>query len=174
MKYTIPFFILTIFLYFIPDFRDIFGKFIINFSGFYADKYEVNTKYFFSMNKDKGLVELMPVIFQMGILLFTHTYMEAKKNLNINYNLFDFSYNIITINLCLYAIAGIEAVDRIQIYLSVFNIYFYSLLFHQLLNDTNKYIARLVPFIILIFWLIYYFLRIITNNQGVVPYTFLN
>lgn len=174
IKYIIPFFILTIILYFISDFKDFVGKFIINFSGFYAEKYEVNTKHFFSVNKEKGIVELMPVIFQMGILVFTHFYLDAKKNLNINYHLFYFSYNIITINLCLYAIAGIEAVDRIQLYLFVFNIYFYSLLFHQLLNDTNKYMVRLVPFLILLFWLVYYFLRILTNNQGIVPYTFLN
>lgn len=34
----------------------------------------------FSVNKEKGIVELMPVIFQMGILVFTHFYLDAKKS----------------------------------------------------------------------------------------------
>ena len=82
---------------------------------------------------------------------------KPKMNLNINYKLYSFSTNIVIVNLCLYALAGIEAIDRLQIYFSCFNNYFYySMFIHLLLNGKDKLHGQLLVLFIIAFWLLYY------------------
>ncbi|MEK5361891.1 EpsG family protein [Peribacillus castrilensis] len=170
-KIVIPLFLLTIVLYFIPAFKNQVGELLINISGFYAEKYAQNQNYFFEVNKEKGLMQLAPVIIQMGIVLISLYVPQKNIKLNINYNLFNFSTNIVIINLCLYSLAGVEAIDRIQMYLTCFNIYFYSIFIHILLNYKKLYGQILIIFIIA-FWFLYYSLRLINNVHGIVPYSF--
>lgn len=173
-KIVIPLFIITIVLYFIPEFKNQVGNLIITVSGFYADKYAHNLNYFFSINKEKGLLQLAPVIIQMIIVVVSLYFPKKNIKLNVNYKLYNFSTNIVIINLCLYSLAGIEAIDRLQVYFSCFNIYYYSILIHLLLNCKKKFDGQLFIISIFVFWITYYLLRLIINVHGVVPYSFIN
>ncbi|MGF9856554.1 EpsG family protein [Priestia endophytica] len=171
-KIVITLFTLTIILYFIPEFKNYIGQLITNISGFYASKYEQNLDYFFEVNKEKGMLQLMPVIIQMFIIVMSLYIKSGDKKLNINYKLYDISTNIIVVNLCLYSLSGIEAIDRLQVYLSFFNIYFYSFLIHILLNSKDVLYKRFFVTFIFFFWIMYYILRLKNNIQGIVPYSF--
>lgn len=171
---VIPFFMLTIILYFIPEFKNHVGEIITKISGFYSQKYENNLDYFFEINKEKGIIQLLPVIVQMSIVIISLYFPVGKvKATKINSKLFYFSTNIIIINLCMYSLAGIEAIDRLQIYFSCFNIYFYSLFLHILLNSKEGKDKNIIIIIyIILFYLAYYVLRLLNNISGIVPYSF--
>lgn len=171
-KVVITLFLATIVMYFVPSLKNYIGKFIVGISGFYEQKYTGNLNYFFEVNKEKGLLQLIPVIVQMIILVTSLYFPHNKTNLKINYKLYNFSTNIVVINLCLYSLSGIEAIDRLQIYFSCFNIYFYSFLIHLLLNNEERFYSRLFLIFIIIFWIAYYFLRLSINISGIVPYSF--
>ena len=108
----------------------------------------------------------------MVIVSISLYFPKYEENLNINYKLYNFSTNAVIVNLCLYSFAGIEAVDRLQIYFSCFNIYFYSYLIHLLLNDKKKLYGQLFVIFIIAFWILYYVLRLLINVHGIVPYSF--
>ena len=169
LKLVISIFVATIILYFIPHFKNIIGEIIISFSEFYGNKYENNLSFFFQMNKEKGVIQLIPIIIQMIFLIVSYFY---SNNSIHNKPLYYLISNIVIINLALYSLSGIEAIDRLQLYLSVFNIYFYSFYTHQLLNDPKKYRRIMMLTIIILFWGLYYALRLYSNNQGIVPYSF--
>ncbi|WP_019241426.1 MULTISPECIES: EpsG family protein [Bacillus] len=171
-KIVIPLFLLTIVLYFIPEFKNVAGDIIIKISGVYAEKYTSNLDFFFEVNKEKGLLQLMPVIIQMFIVTVSLYLPKNELNLSINYGLYQFSTNAVVINLWLYSIAGIESVDRIQLYFSAFNIYYYSILIHLLLNSKNRRNGQIFMLFIVGFWMLYYVLRLFINIAGVVPYSF--
>ncbi|ADF37977.1 EpsG family protein [Priestia megaterium] len=173
-KIIIPLFLMTIVSYFIPTLKNEIGQLIIKVSGFYADKYAGKLDSFFEINKEKGLLQLAPVVIQMIILTISLYFPQKKPRLNINYTLYNFSTNIVVINLCLYSLAGIEAIDRLQIYFACFNIYFYSFLTHLLLNSKEKFYGKVFLSLILLFWITYYLLRLIINISGIVPYSFFN
>lgn len=170
-KLVIPLFLLTIILYFTPEFKNIVGRLIIYFSGSYAEKYTSNLDFFFEVNKEKGLLQLMPVLIQMVIVSLSSYFPMKDMNLSVNYKLYDFSINLVVINLCLYSLAGIEAVDRLQLYFAFFNIYYYSILIHFLLNCKNVFYGQVFVLIIIGFWCSYYVMRLIINIGGIVPYS---
>lgn len=169
LKFVIPLFIATIILYFIPTFKNAIGEVLVGFSDFYRDKYDDNLQFFFQINKEKGLLQLLPVLIQMILIVSSYFY---SNNHVTNNKLYFLSTNILIINLTLYAVSGIEAIDRMQLYFSVFNIYFYSIYIHQLLNNKNKYKGIIIATMIILFWVFYYALRLFNNNHGIVPYSF--
>lgn len=173
-KLVIPLFLMTIALYFIPSFKNQIGQLMVSLSGFYGEKYSLGSYNFFGVNKEKGLLQLIPVIVQMMIVTISLYFPKFNKNLNINDKLYHFSTNAVIINLCLYALAGVEAIDRLQIYFSCFNIYFYSYLIHLLLNDNKKRYGQIFVIFIFAFWLLYYTWRLMINVHGIVPYSFFN
>ena len=77
--------------------------------------------------RKKDYYNLFLLVVQMVIVVISLYMPKPNKNLNINYKLYNFSTNVVIVNLCFYAFAGIEAIDRLQIYFSCFNIYFYSI-----------------------------------------------
>jgi len=174
IKIVIPLFIMTIILYFIPAFKDQVGKLLILLSGFYGDKYNDGSYNFFGVNKEKGILQFIPVFIQMIIITISMYLPKARVGLSINEKLYHFSTNAVIINLCLYSLAGIEAIDRLQIYFSCFNIYFYSYLIHILLNDRKGSETQLFVIFIIVFWTLYYVLRIIINVHGIVPYSLMD
>lgn len=169
LKIVIPAFIAVIILYFIPAIKNVIGETLLQFSSFYGNKYGNNVNFFFQMNKEKGWIQLLPVVVQMGFVI--SSYFSVNNNLK-NDKLFFLSSNLVVLNLILYALAGIEAIDRLQLYFSVFNIYFYSFYIHQLLNNEQKLKGYLMSTVIVLFWLLYYSLRLLANHHGIVPYRF--
>lgn len=161
-------FLCTTVFYFVPELKNLVGGLLNSFSGFYADKYASNAGYFFQVNKEKGLLEFIPVLVQMVLVLWILRAVKDISMLKINEKLFHFSTNMVIIFLTLYSLSGIEAVDRLQNYFSVFNIYYYSIVVHILLNN-KRYVYSII---IIVFWFLYYILRLYTNNSGVVPYIF--
>ncbi|MBZ9537121.1 EpsG family protein, partial [Cytobacillus oceanisediminis] len=67
-RIVIPLFLTTIALYFIPDVKNFIGLQVVKLSGVYAQKYANNLDYFFSINKEKGIIQLIPVLVQMIIV----------------------------------------------------------------------------------------------------------
>lgn len=171
-KLVIPLFLLTIIFYFLPGFKNIVGELIIKFSGIYAEKYTTSLDFFFEVNKEKGLLQLMPVVIQMVIVSISLYFPKEDMNLTINYKLYNFSTNLVVVNLCLYSLAGIEAIDRLQIYFACFNLYYYPMLIHLLLNSKKNRYRNLLILFITGFWILYYVLRLVINIAGVVPYRF--
>ncbi|MBP1943290.1 hypothetical protein J2Z26_003068 [Bacillus luteolus] len=169
-KVVIPLFVVTAVLYFIPSVKNQIGELIISISGTYGEKYSQGTYNFFGVNKEKGLMQFIPVVIQMFIVSCSLYLTKSKANLHINDRLYQFSTNAVVVNLCLYSLAGIEAIDRLQIYFSCFNIYYYSYLLHILFNYENKLIGQLFACFIVSFWILYYILRLMINVHGVVPY----
>ncbi|WP_066291365.1 EpsG family protein [Bacillus sp. FJAT-29937] len=169
-KLVIPLFLMTIVIYFLPGIKNIVGDLIINFSGIYAEKYTTNLSFFFEVNKEKGLLQLIPVIIQMIIVSISLYFPKDDKELNISYKLYHFSTNLVIVNLWLYSLAGIEAIDRIQIYFSCFNLFYYPILIHLLLNSKKKRHGQTFVILISCFWILYFVLRLYINIAGVVPY----
>ncbi|MBZ6489057.1 EpsG family protein [Priestia aryabhattai] len=174
VRIVVPLFLMTIILYFIPEFKNQIGNIIVKLSGSYMEKYSTNLDFFFEVNKEKGLLQLIPVVIQMVIVSLSLCFPKNESGLNINAQIYNFSTNLVVINLCLYSLAGIEAIDRLQIYFSCFNIYFYSILIHLLLNTKKQLYGQVFIVFIVTFWILYYVLRLITNISGVVPYSFFN
>lgn len=172
LKIVVPLFSVTILLYFFPEAKNSAGRFFMQLSSFYENKYENQLDYFFLLNKEKGLLQLAPVLFQMILILISYYYPQQNKKLLIDQPFFSFASNIVILNLALYAFAGIEAIDRVQVYLAFFNIYFYAIYVHQLLQDKNQLLSRLYVVGIVSFWILYYGIRLQNNNQGIVPYVF--
>lgn len=171
-KVVIPLFLVTILLYFIPSFKNQVGVVISSISGLYAEKYATGGYNFFGVNKEKGLLQLIPVMMQMVIVTIALYFPKEDPKLNINYKLYHFSANLVIISLWLYSLAGIEAIDRLQLYFSSFNLYFYPILIHLLLNGKKKRHGQLFILFITGFWILYYILRLDINVAGVVPYRF--
>lgn len=169
LKLVIPAFITVLILYFIPAVKNSIGETLLQFSSFYGNKYGSNINFFFQMNKEKGWIQLLPVLVQMGFVI--SSYFSVNNSLK-NDKLFFLSSNLVVLNLTLYALAGIEAIDRLQLYFSVFNIYFYSFYIHHLLNNERKFGGYVMATVIVFFWLLYYLLRLFANHHGVVPYRF--
>jgi len=169
LNFVIPLFIATIILYFIPNFKNAIGEVLVSFSDFYKNKYGNNLYFLIQINKEKGLIQLIPVVIQMIIVVSSYFY---SNNSIKNNKLYFFSSNVLIMNLALYSLSGIEAIDRMQLYFSVFNIYFYSIYIHQLLNDQKKYRGIIISTMIILFWVFYYSLRLFNNHHGIVPYSF--
>ncbi|MER1987891.1 MAG: EpsG family protein [Solibacillus sp.] len=151
--------------YFTPAVKDGIGGILSTTSNFYEEKYATETNDFFQVNKEKGLVEFLPVFMQM-LFVFACCYYPKQQQ-----HFFQLVTNLYVLYLTFYAFSGIEAIDRVQVYLGVFTIYFYAYFIHNLLNAQNKYLGKLMTAIVLLFWCGYYLMRLLNNNQGIVPYT---
>lgn len=162
-------FTMTTVFYFTPQLKDGIGQLLSTLPTFYEAKYEQNLATFFLTNKEKGLIEFLPIVAQMLIVLLAYYY-PATKEPRINNRFFDLTTNIYVLYLSFYALAGIEAIDRLQVYAAVCAIYFYAFYVHILLRDNQKLVGKLVVAFIFLFWSGYYVLRLLNNNQGIVPY----
>ena len=171
-KVVIPLFLITIVLYFIPSFKNVVGDILSSVSGFYGEKYQQKLDFFFAVNKEKGLLQLIPVIIQMIFVTISLYFPKEKLKLNINDRLYQFSTNIVIINLCLYSLSGVEAIDRLQVYFLCFYIYYFSIVIHRLLNCRKRLHGQILVISIIAYWILYYMLRLFTNVHGIVPYRF--
>lgn len=151
--------------YFTPAVKETMGMVLSTMSSFYEEKYAHEVDDFFQVNKEKGIVEFLPIAVQMIIVLAACYYPKQPAPF------FQLVTNIYVLYLTLFAFSGIEAIDRVQVYLGVFAIYFYSLFIHDLLQAPNKWLGKLVVCVLLLFWCGYYVLRLLNNHQGIVPYT---
>ncbi|MEH7400125.1 EpsG family protein [Gottfriedia acidiceleris] len=139
---------------------------------FFTEKYSDNLGYFFVQNKEKGIIQFLPILFQILILLmYIIVYKNEKKSLKtkifINYY---YSY------LLLYGFSGIEAIDRFQLYLSASSILFFDNYIFYLWKKKIKVLKHkqgiyiLIIFAMILFWSGYLVLRIIQNTAGITPY----
>lgn len=137
---------------------------------YYSQKYMNNLDFFFSINKEKGILQFIPVLVQ---LIFMNMYIIKFGK--------SYKFNKITVNsyfvfLLLYSFSGIEAVDRFQGYFSLYAILFYDLLIYDLWvgkkgKITNVQILYIILMVtIVMFWLLYYILRVIQGTSGITPY----
>lgn len=148
--------------YFSTEFKDSIS-FIFEFFNYYSNKYEANNVVFFEVNKEKGILEFLPVLIQLVFLYFYVKITEKRFEFSFKENfisVYYFSY------LILYGLAGIEAVDRFQFYFLPSIILFYSMMHYKLKN--SKYMGYLL--LVQIFWILYFLIRLFSNHHGVVPY----
>lgn len=157
---------LTIFNYFDDSFKNLIEPFLSSID-FYAEKYSSSTTAFFDVNKTKGLIQLLPILFQIFCLIYFLFMKNVYSNSNRNIN---FIVNYYFIFLFLFSFSGIEAVDRIQFYFYPSIILFYDLLISNM-NLKKKVNYSLIG-LILLFWSSYYILRILQNTHGIYPYEF--
>lgn len=149
--------------YFTPAVKETVGVVISTVSSFYEEKYAEQAT-FFQVNKQKGVLEFLPIAVQMGIVLAACYYPRQGEPF------FQLVTNVYVLSLLLYAWSGIEAIDRVQVYFSLFAIYFYSMFIHSLLQAPNQLLGKFTVGFVLLFWGGYYVVRLLGNHQGIVPY----
>lgn len=162
IRYVYLTFIMTIFMYFNVSFKNFMVNILMKYSYVYSAKYSNNLEVFFQVNKEKGLIEFLPVAFQMCFLIFLIKYFKGE---NSGDKLTYFVTNLYVIYIALYAFSGIEAIDRFQFYLAYFNIYFFTIYSIELLKSKKN--GSLYFLLIAIFFILYFILRIFRNTQGV-------
>lgn len=163
-------FILTTLGYFLPFTKDIYTSLLMNFE-FYVEKYGSQSDVFFSVNKEKNWLEFLPVIIQFIFLYYSLTLIDIKNISN------RFVINYYLGFLFLYGGAGIEAIDRLQLYFYPAIILFYDYLIfavnkkheikHQIgiLSSGNLMVLFSVSF-----WFLYFILRVLQGTHGISPY----
>jgi hypothetical protein len=139
--------------------------------GIYTEKYSQNLDFFFIQNKEKSIVQFLPVAAQFAFFFIWVHWRKINKvatNLSIE--------NLYFLFLMLYTAAGIEAVDRFQVYLSPSVLFFYDMVLFKLMvqshTKTERIFGYLFAFVIIFFWILYYSLRVIQNTNGILPYLF--
>lgn len=136
---------------------------IFSFFEFYTLKYGTGSDFFVMDVGSKGLIEYLPIVVQYLFLYFGYIiYMRNNREFAGTYIL-----NYYFVFLVLYTFSGIEAVDRFQYYFYPSIILYYSWLFSKI-KENKKY--EYLNFLVIIFWALYYLLRLIGNKHGVVPY----
>lgn len=139
---------------------------------FYTDKYSDSIDFFFIQNKEKGVIQFLPVLFQI-LLLLMYIIQSKKETKSLKTNIIICYYYTF---LLLYAFSGIEAIDRFQIYLSPATIFFFDEYIFYIWSRKNQlmkhkqgvYILSVIA--IMLFWSSYFILRILQGTSGVSPY----
>ncbi|MGP7818739.1 EpsG family protein [Niallia sp. 01092] len=164
-------FLIVVFGYFTDAIRSVVSPILTSIT-FYEAKYSTELTEFFNQNKEKGIIQFLPILVQF-VFLYLWIEFKARKFISVKYGLFLETYYFCY--LFLYCVAGIEATDRFQFYLYPSIIFFYDMVFYHLLSPIvsgkNERLFRLILFIIIIiFWFVYYLLRLFQNTNGIVPY----
>ncbi|SDI33682.1 EpsG family protein [Planococcus glaciei] len=167
-------FLLTVMGYFTPFIKNNIG-YSLAVIDFYAQKYENDLDFFFLVNKEKGILQFMPVIIQY---LFLYYSFNLKKPESV-YEKFLTSYYLAF--LFLYSASGVEAVDRIQYYFYPSIILFYDYLIHSIyttreIEQSGKKVNmnRMVVLASISFWFLYFILRVNQGIGGIKPYNFMS
>ncbi|WP_426272409.1 EpsG family protein [Exiguobacterium sp. R-17] len=133
---------------------------IISSIEFYNEKYSYNPDFFFEVNKEKGFIQFIPILIQyLFLILFVlKNFAEklSKKEL--------FVTNYYFIFLFLYSFSGIESIDRIQLYFIPSIIFFYDMLLFKQKNNS------LLGISIIVFWVVYFTIRILQGTNGIYPF----
>lgn len=164
---TLSFFLVT--MGFFTDFiRDNIESLLLTID-FYRNKYINNLDYFFSVNKEKGIIQFIPIFVQF---IFFFMWLVFKKWKDFEGDKMIESYYLFY--LLFYSASGIEAVDRFQFYLYPSIIFFYDMIMFYFIKygKTKKemIISWFFCFLVVTFWFLYFVLRLIQNTHGVVPY----
>lgn len=163
-------FFITALGYFLPFTKDIYTSVLMNFD-FYVEKYESQPEDFFSISKEKSLIEFMPVLIQYVFLYYSLSLTKHKDVSN------HFFINYYLGFLLFYAGSGIEAIDRLQFYFYPSVILFYDYLIYtvytkkDLKNHATLFnTGRLMVFFSVSFWFLYFVLRVLQGTHGINPY----
>ncbi|MGK7376321.1 EpsG family protein [Planococcus sp. 1R117A] len=163
-------FIFTAISYFSPFTKDIATSILMNFN-FYVQKYVNQPEYFFSVNKEKGIVEFMPVMIQYFFLYYSLTLKQAKSISN------RFTLNYYLAFLFLYAGSGIEAIDRLQLYFYPAVILFYDYFIYSIYSNGNgekrkplMSMPKTMAIVCVSFWFLYFVIRVAQGTLGINPY----
>lgn len=167
-------FFITVIGYFSPFTKDIYTNFLMNFD-FYVQKYENNPEKFFGVNKEKNLLEFIPVLIQYFILYYSLTLKQTKS----------ISENFIIVYylgfLLLYLGSGIEAIDRIQFYFYPSIILFYDYLIYTIyttrstrINHSSINVSNMMVLFSISFWFLYFVIRVLQGTHGIIPYEFMS
>ncbi len=136
---------------------------IFRYFEFYTLKYGAGSSFFIMEEGSKGFTEFLPIFVQYIFLYIGYTlYINKQKDVAGTYIL-----NYYFIFLILYAFSGIEAIDRFQYYFYPSIILFYAWIFKRSYSS-GKY--TYFNYFTIVFWVLYYLLRLIGNKHGVVPY----
>ncbi|PEF41075.1 hypothetical protein CON84_01745 [Bacillus sp. AFS094228] len=158
------------FSFFTDILKDFIGSLLMNID-FYTEKYSYDTDFFFRVNKEKGIIQFIPILMQFGFF-FVWLKWKKLKGIKGNYIIENYYY----LYLFFYAASGIEAIDRFQLYLYPSIVFFYDMVLFLIIKSCNTKKELLVAWgtstIIIFFWLAYYLLRIFQNTNGIVPYSF--
>ncbi|MEG9295982.1 EpsG family protein [Mangrovibacillus sp. Mu-81] len=163
-------FIFTSIGYFTPILKERISTLLMNFD-FYVNKYSNNLEFFFESSKEKGIIEYMPVVIQFSFFILWMIIKHRKQLQGTN-----IIENYYFIYLLLYSAAGIEAVDRFQVYFYPSIIFFYDMFIFHVLKHFVKtkrevFIGYIIAISIMLFWFSYYILRIVQNTNGIVPFS---
>lgn len=163
-------FFITAIGYFVPFTKDVYTNLLLNFD-FYAQKYDSQPEEFFGVNKNKDLLDFIPVIFQY-IFLYYSLALKQPKTISDN-----FVINYYLGFLIFYAGSGIEAIDRIQFYFYPSIILFYDYLIFTIYTRSNiksfKFtasISKMMALISVSFWFLYFLIRVLQGTHGISPY----
>lgn len=166
-------FIFTAIGYFFSFPKELFSSLLMNFD-FYAQKYVNNIDFFFSVNKQKGLMEFVPVLIQY---LFLYYILTIKRTENKSSR---FILNYYLCFLILYSSSGIEAVDRFQFYFYPSIILFYDYLINTIYTERVKEnrnyaisVNKTIAIVSVSFWFLYFIIRVIQGTHGIYPYNFM-
>ncbi|MFD1862007.1 EpsG family protein [Planococcus chinensis] len=167
-------FSLTVIGYFTPFIKNNIG-YSLAVIDFYAQKYENDLDFFFLVNKEKGILQFMPVIIQYAFLYYSF---KLKKPENI-YEKFLINYYLAF--LFLYSASGVEAIDRLQYYFYPSIILFYDYLINTIClnkgiqkHTKQGYINRIIGIASISFWFLYFILRVNQGIGGINPYDFIS
>ena len=138
---------------------------LVRFFPHYLAKYSSGNIAFFNSGS-KDIVAIIPILVQFVILLII---MHYDKPFIQKYRWVTMMY---LIYLTFYTLSGSQAAGRVQMYWLPFLVYFYCLY----IQDGHAPIAKASPsfmkLFIVVFFILYTLLRIVTNNSGVYPYLF--
>ena len=156
-------FILICIGYFTPIIKNMISP-ILSIFDFYTEKYQQNLDSFFVQNKEKGIIQFIPILVQLGFLYYYVFYNKQEKN--------HFSSWYYLLFLSLYSASGIEAIDRIQIYLTPSIILFYDTFIYWIAKRESRSKGQdlLIILLVILFWFLYFLLRLMQNTNGIVPY----
>lgn len=137
---------------------------------FYTAKYSNDLDFFFEQNKEKGLLQFIPILVQFVFFYIWIAWKEFKK-----IEIGKYVENYYFIFLVFYAASGIEAIDRFQFYLYPSVIFFYDMVIFNILKNTETKREQIMVWLfscsMIVFWIVYYSLRVIQNNNGIIPYS---
>ncbi|WKA53962.1 EpsG family protein [Planococcus shixiaomingii] len=167
-------FICTVSGYFFALPKEIVSDLLINFN-YYSQKYLNNSEFFFTVNKQKGLIEFFPVLIQYFFLYYILSIKKAEKVSD------KFILTYYLGFLFLYSGSGIEAVDRFQFYFYPSVILFYDYLIHSIYESKeieNRRsligISKTMAIASVSFWFLYFVIRVIQGTHGINPYILMN
>lgn len=144
---------------------------LISMNSHYAIKYSGQASSFLSSTGNKGFIQFAPVIIQF-LFLFMYLVLNKPyiKNKLLSTNKLNFILTGYLAFLVLYSASGNGVIDRIQMFFYVFCILANCYFIDNKFDSGNK--ALVFKGTLIVFWIAYCALRLITNNANVVPYTF--